>query len=225
MRPFYLALAFLAVSTAAMAQSTAPALVEQNSQIVARSPSATEAFKVQPDGKIRHLQSGGLCPAAFQNVAFVHALIFPAPNIGSDVGCDYGRATPQGQFEAKLTIFFVKAPENVTLDSIFAQYRQEIAMAYPHAKEAASGLKITDKSGQTMTNYRSASFTLPLGGEPHNSELIVGIFNGWIVKVRATSPPRVIREGITQDEIRNIALDAQNPYLAFMSARDSLTKR
>jgi hypothetical protein len=226
MRLIYVALMLLAGSTAAAAQSATPSLVDRNSQIVASSPAATDAFKVEPDGKIRHLQSGALCPAGFENVVFVHALIFPAPAAGLDVGCDYGRAGPEGRLVAKLTIFFVKVPQNATLDSIFAQYRQEIAMAHPGAKEAPSSIKITDKaSNQPRTDYRSSSYKFSLGETPYNSELIVGIFNGWILKIRATSPANlVIRDDGDKNDLRTAVFDEQSPYMAFMSAQASLSK-
>lgn len=216
----------LLCSTTVAAQSTAPSPSERNRQIVERSPGAKNAFTVEPDGKIRHLQSGALCPASFPNVSFAAAQVYPAAGIGLDVGCDYGRAGQDGFFISKLTIFFVKAPEGATLDSIFARYKNEIVTAHPDAKEAPSSLKITDNATkQTRTDYRSMGYVLSLGERPFQSELIVGIFNGWILKIRSTSPANAtVREGSTQDDIRNMLFDLQSPYQAFLSATASLSK-
>lgn len=220
MRPLIIALALMAISVSAAAQPTAPSPFERNSKIVAAVPGAKETFVVERDGKVRHLQSGGLCPARFENNALLAAvLLLPATKPGTDVACDYARRDAQGRTISKLTLSFIKAPEKVSLDTLFYRYRNEISSIYPGAKASPSALKFTDNATkQTRKDYRSITYTFSVDDKPVSSELIVGIFNGWVLKVRATAP----KEG-TKDDLRNALLDTQNPYIAFGSAQASLT--
>lgn len=162
------------------------AIRAHNQEIVARNPNADGIFAVQDDGTIKHLQSGLLCPASFPNVRFFHAMVFPAPGKGHDVGCDYGRANERGGANAKLTIFAVKAAEGTTLDAAFAGYQREVVQSYQNVRAQGPVLTVTENESQTPLDFRSEGYLVTLNQRDYSSELIVAISAGWIIEVRST---------------------------------------
>ena len=213
-----------AACISAMAEAQV-SLANRNSEIVARSSGATGVFSVQEDGSIRHLQSGLVCPEDFPNVRFTDVQIYPSSSIGEDVGCDYARIAPNGFAVSKLTIFAVKAADPATPDDVFTRYRREIETAHPEATSTAPALQIkSDSTGQTATDYRSVGYAITVSGKVVHSELIVGVFNGWVIEVRATYPSTIIRveKDTTKADMRDQLYDIQSPYLAFLAASDSL---
>jgi hypothetical protein len=191
-----------------------------NAAVINAIPDAKDVFLVQGDGGILHLQSGFVCPADFPHVHFVHALIFSrSSSIGTDVGCDYARNANDGNAVSKLTIFLVKADEGATLDAAFGRYKTEVLTAAPGATILPASLHMGDKqTGQDRTDYRAAGFAVPEGNSQVHSELIVGIFKGWIIEVRATYPSAVIKveKGMTQEQIHDQLFDIEGAYIAFM---------
>lgn len=210
------------------ADDASASLKTQNEKIVAQTPDTGGVFVVQDDGSIRHVPSGTICPANFQNVHFAHADIFSSvAGAGTDVGCDYARNNPAGSAVSKLTIFITKAPDGMTLDAAFARYNREIQAAYPGAVPMPQSLRIGDKkTGQYATDYRAAGYTVSIDGQNYHSELIVGLWNGWMLEVRATYAHSIIIVKDSSETSINDAkiqlFDIENPYVAFMSVRDSL---
>ena len=208
----------------AFADAPSADLVAHSKLIVAQTAGSSGIFVVQDDGSVRHRQSGLVCPADFQNVHFVQILIF-VPD-GTDIGCDYARVIADGSAVSKLTIFSTKAPDGATLDSVFAHYKDEIVRAHPGVtEEKPTSLSITDSAGKQRTDYQTAGYSITLGGKHFHSELIIGLFKGWMLEVRATYPNSVVQvdTNTTKDEMRDQVMDIESPYLAFMSAQDSLT--
>ena len=218
-------LAVFAICISAAAATPLSTLAARNSEIVAHTPGAKDVFSVQEDGAIRHLQSGMVCPEDFPNVHFMDAQIYSAPSTGIDVGCDYARIGSEGNAVSKLTIFAVKATNTATLDDVFAGYRRDIESAYPTASATPAALQIQNNAtGQTGTDYRAIGYAITVGGRATHSELIVGIFDGWVLEVRATYPNSVIKveKDTTKADLQDQLYDIQSPYLAFMAASDSL---
>lgn len=223
MRALTLALTVIASGGSALAQPSL-SVAKHNSELMEQVSAANGVFAVGSDGAIRHIQSGMLCPADLQNVHFAAPLIYATSPVGLDVGCDYGRGSFGRGFVSKLTIFAVKAPEGMTLDSAFEKYEQEVASTYPGATKTPAALQIGDGAGNTSTNYRAIGYSITLNDKVAHSELIVGIFSGWILEVRATYPNSIIQadKNTTREQLRDQLFDIESPYIAFMSARDSL---
>src|SRR6476646_1683188 len=132
---------------AASARAVSPESIAFNRSVVAHSPGAQSTFNVQPDGSIRHLQSGLLCPADFPNTHLVDVQIYSTvAGVGTDVGCDYARLTGDHVVAAKLTIFFVRASDTTTLASAFEKYRTEVIAAQPGAVPVPAALHISDQA-------------------------------------------------------------------------------
>lgn len=200
-------------------------LSARNRSIVAANPQAGAAFTVERDGSIRHLPSGADCPADFPNVHLADVQVFSSATIGTDVGCDYARVDGQGRVVSKLTIFLVKQVAGANLDSVFAGYEQEVRRAHPEATEVPAALHITDQStGKDNADYRAAGYTVVQDQKMYHSELIVSLFEGWVVEVRATYPNAIIYvdKNTSRDEIANQLNDIKTPYLAFMEVHDSI---
>src|SRR6185436_13633692 len=97
-------------------------------------PGTSGVFEPQPDGSVRHVQSGFVWPAKLPNANLWALLVFASPlGPGNDVGCSYGRAKGQTP-ESKVTIFVVKAAAGTTLDSAFARHQDELQRASPNAR-------------------------------------------------------------------------------------------
>jgi len=208
----------------AFADTPSADLVTHIRQVVAQTAGSSGIFVVQDDGSVRHQQSGLVCPVDFPNVHFAQIQIY-RPD-GTDIGCDYARVIADGSAVSKLTIFSAKAPDGATLDSVFVRYKDEIVRVHPDAvEENPSSLSITDSTGDKRTDYRSAGYSITIEGKHFHSELIVGLVKGWMIEVRATYPNSVVQvdKNTTKDEIRDQVTDIESPYMAFMSAQDSLT--
>lgn len=112
------------------ASSTADFAVKYAEGLVAATENAKGVWSVQPDGSIKHVQSGLVCPVTFPNVLLAKLFVFPAVGgqTGTDVGCDYIRGTGSDwgrNLDAVLTIYATQAP-GFTLDVAFTQYEAEM---------------------------------------------------------------------------------------------------
>jgi hypothetical protein len=211
------ALSTLLLAGPASAQTARRTAPETNAEIVARTPNALGVFKVQADGRILHLQSGFLCPAALPSMSFWHAEVFA--RTGADVGCDYGRADLAGHSIAKLTLFLVKGGDR-PLDAVFEGYKAEAARAMPTL--SYRGPALTVESGQpdasSYGDYRSAEFVGQLNGVDTDSQLLVAIRRGWILELRLTYRTQV---GDIADA-ENLAKDAASAPIVFLQALKAL---
>ena len=106
---------------------------EQETSFALPVPSSiADVWQQNEDGSVRHIRSNLACPADLPNMKLWHVFVYPSPDRGADVGCDYGRiaavmktggrTTP----EAKLSIYAVHAPDGMTLDQAFARYHDEM---------------------------------------------------------------------------------------------------
>jgi len=156
--------------------------------IVAHSDGADGVFVVNDDGSVKHIQSGMVCPPKFPNVAFWHAEVFSSSlGKGMDVGCDYGRNGVGDQWVSKLTIFATKAPDGMTLDQAFGDYREQVTKVSPDAVSRGEALKIENKGGNPP-DIRSEEFSVTRNGVAYTTDLLVSIQRGWILEIRATYP-------------------------------------
>lgn len=165
----------------------AAALTAHNRDAVSETPGADGIFAVQPNGDIRHIQSGLMCPARYPNVRFAEAQIYKSDlGAGTDVGCDYRRDDRNGLLISKLTIFAVKAAEGTTLDQAFAKYRGEVFQDEPDA--VSEGVAVEDKGGSKTSapKFRSEEFAEVQNGRKFTSQLFVAVRAGWIVEIRST---------------------------------------
>ncbi|MBA2588845.1 MAG: hypothetical protein H0U98_09505 [Alphaproteobacteria bacterium] len=164
-------------------QAAATKLHNQN--IVAQAPGADGVFAVRDDGTIKHMQSGLICPSGFPSVDFSQAMVFPSNVKGMDVGCDYRRPGKLGGADAKLSIFATKAAEGMTLETAFANYKQEIMQVQHNVRPLGPALKVHDM-GSTPPDFLSEEYLVTLNDQDYTSDLIVAISGGWVVEVRAT---------------------------------------
>jgi hypothetical protein len=202
----------------------------RNARIVADTDGAAQVFEVQADGRIRHRQSGMICPADFPNVAFWHAQIYPSKlGAGSDVGCDYGRNNANGGAATKLTIFATKAMPGFTLDAVFADMQRAIGQSTPGAKYSGTVLEIkpgkdAGEADKFPKDMRSAEYELVHDGIPYRTEVLVAIQAGWIIEVRATFPTQA--SGATEADIiaagKVAVQDLAAPSIAFLEAGRSI---
>lgn len=165
-----------------------PDTIQHNRAILAAAPAAAGVFTVADDGSIHHSQSGMVCPADFPNVRLWRLLVFPTnKGPGMDVACDYGRAGPDGNWIAKLTLFATAAPEGWKLDDVFASYRGEVVQADPGLISigpavTADQRPVPDPAG----DLRSEEFQGFHDGRPFTSSLIVALRGPWMFEVRAS---------------------------------------
>lgn len=128
-----------------------------------------------------------------------------------DVGCDYGRNGPDGNWISKLTIFATKAPDGMTLDQAFASYRNEITQTNPNATSLGAALNLNDKDKGTadaLPEWRSEEFLTNHGGQETTDDLIVTVQNGWMLEIRSTYPGRPNNIVITKGSGPNAAADS-----------------
>jgi hypothetical protein len=157
-------------------------------------PGTSGVFEPQPDESVRHVQSGFVCPPKLPNANLWALMIFPSPlGPGSDVGCSYGRARvtqSSRDVEAKFTIFVVKAPTDTTLEAAFTRYREEGHRTAPNARILGEAIHLDDKSARSgrLLPVRSEETERLIGNRRFIDQLLVGLAESWIVKVRATYP-------------------------------------
>lgn len=200
--------------------------------IVANTAGTDGVFVVGDDGSIRHVQSGLVCPPKFPNVDFWHSQIFSSPlGKGMDIGCDYGRAGPNGHAISKLTIFATKAPDGLALDQAFAADRNDVVRTYPDAVSQGTAFKIEDKSGDHSNPFpeiRSEEFLITIGGQKYTSQVLVAVQNGWILEIRATfagtSKNVEVPSGGTVNDIMPVLGDRTMLPEAFVRVARSLGK-
>jgi hypothetical protein len=206
----------LSVAGTASAQTAGRSAAEINADIVAQTPSALGVFKALADGRILHVQSGFLCPAALPSMSFWHAEVFAAS--GMDVGCDYGRADAARRSEAKLTLFLVKAGDR-SLDQVFEGYKADAARAMPTLSYSGPAKVAQGAPGEPpIGEFRSAEFMGQIGGVPTDSQLMVAIRRGWILELRLTF--RTEANGPAETD--NLGKDMASGMIVFTQALKAL---
>jgi hypothetical protein len=150
-----------------------------------------DVWKSEPDGAIRHVQSGLLCPPKIGKVTLWSGDVFPSVGRGGDVGCDYGRG-PEGNADAKLTIFAVRAPREMTLDTAFEKYRDEMHQSYPEGTNARAAIEpgaiTTSDARAPVPEVRSEGISVTLHERAYRTEVAVMLISGWIIEIRSTYP-------------------------------------
>lgn len=141
-------------------------------------------FEVQPDGQVKHVQSGLVCPTKYPNADIYHLLVYAQD--GHDVGCDYRRADPQGGAWMKLTIFATKAASGATTADAFAGYREEVLQTYPDAQSHGDAIDADTKNDGPFENVRSEEFIIAMNGQPYTTQLLVSVCKGWMIEVRTS---------------------------------------
>ncbi len=203
-----LALALTAPAQAEDKPSPAEAakLRADNLAIAAADKDTDGVFRVQDDGTIKHAQSGIVCPAGYPNVSLYHLFVYDGGK-GLDVGCDYRRADDKGGANAKLTIFAVKEGGGMTLDSAFAQFRNEVVQTSADLRPQGPALTVRDEGGSTFPPFRSEEFLIRLNDRDYTSDLIVAESRGWIVEIRATFTglPSVVAGAAEADAADSVA--------------------
>jgi len=162
-------------------------------------PGSAGVFVPQPDETIRHVQSGFVCPDRLPNVNFWSLLITPSPlGPGNDVGCDYGRMkdgkTANGA-ETKFSIVIAKAQPGTTLDDAFKRYQADMHRAFPNWKlkgpvigPDSIRVRRSDGTPVALPEFQSEADDVMVDNRPFISELVVGVFGGWIVQLRTSYP-------------------------------------
>jgi hypothetical protein len=163
-----------------------PELIAANKAVLDAEPKSGGVFALQPDGSIKHVQSGLVCPARYPNVHFGHAFVYASD--GSDVGCDYLRANAEHDVVAKLTLFAVRADPSLTVDQAFAKYRAEVLQTFADARSLGESLHVEDKSKDksAVPDVRSEEFAISVNGAAFTTVLIVTVKAGWSIEVRGT---------------------------------------
>jgi hypothetical protein len=233
-------LALVFMTPAAMAGSTW-SIADHNNALVAAAPGSQGVFTVRTNGDVVHAQSGMICPGGYDNFELVDVRVIPSEPIGSNVVCDYGRhpggapefvtrgahVVPKGdvnKLDARLMIFLAKAGEGASLDSLFDDYKKDVVAANRDALEMSAELELKDPATRKLrTDYRATGWSI-LADQPSHTELIVGLFKGWVLVVRADYKNATIHadDNTSPEQLRIQLLDIENPYLAFVAARDGL---
>jgi hypothetical protein len=213
----------LGAALALWALASAPVLaadVGGGAAILARTPEADGIFAVQPDGSLRHLQSGLICRVKYPDVSLVRLEVFKS-NLGpgADVGCDYARPAAGGGDEAELTVFATKMTAGETLDSVYSQRLAEV-----RSREGKSEARpaVSFEGGGERSAVRSAEFDLMIGGRAYLSDVIVSVKAGWSIEVRATYPKDVVLRGDRGPEEAAEKFDAPVPLIAWLQADSSV---
>lgn len=163
------------------------ALKAHNQQIVSAASGSDGVFAVQDDGRVRHVQSGLVCPASYPNVEFYAVLVYPSKGApGLDVGCDYRRADTQGGADAKLTIFATQMPAGATVDQAFTGYRAELMQTWPAAVSQGEAFHIDSTQSRPPFDIRSEEFVMPFNNRQYTTQLIVAVSHGWTIEIRST---------------------------------------
>jgi hypothetical protein len=182
-----LAFVSLAIAPAFAAEPADPGTIAWNNKIAMNTPGIDGVFVVQDDGSIRHVQSGMICPATFDNVKLWHLENFPSKaGKGMDVSCDYGRNGPGNRFVSKLTLFATIAPDGWTLDDVYRNYRSEVMQANPGARSTGPAKVDPKQAVGDLADYKSEQFLETRDGRDFTSELIVSLRGKWMFEVRAT---------------------------------------
>jgi hypothetical protein len=163
--------------------------------VIKNSPGAVGIFSAQSDESARHIPSGFVCPAKLPNVNLWHLQVYDSDGgHGGDVGCDYGRnKAGTNSFEAKFTIFLVKAPPAVNLDAIFKGYQDQMHASIAPLTVKTDIFQFDDQTtGHILPLLRSEGDEITLNGRKYVNELAVGIVNGWIIELRSTYPTEFV---------------------------------
>lgn len=208
-RPGAIAAVMLLLAAPAAAQAA------DASGIIARAGNAHGVFEPLPDGSLRHVQSGMICPASFPNVELWQIGVFPSVGFGDDVGCDYGRRGADGAPESKLAIYATRVAPGDTLEAMFEQRKLEVQYSMPEAVLAGTAIppELAQVSGDGSGGMLSAQYALaaPDGGRGRLTDLIVAVKSGWQIKIRATYPAP---EGAN--------IDTPGPVNAWLRAMDTV---
>lgn len=181
------ALSFGAIA-AAHAASDATAPINSDAHASVRpviTPENRDVWTMRDDGSIRHVQSGLVCPAAFGASKLWSGDVYPSPERGTDVGCDYGRGV-FGQAQSKLTIFAVKAGTGTTIDSAFEKYRGEMHQMYPNGTDAHPSIHMQGTPPADFPELRSEEMDVMRSGHRYKTVVIVFLKSGWVVEIRST---------------------------------------
>lgn len=174
----------------------APSALAQNEgpteTVITRALSAlsqpADIFRIEGDAAV-HVQSGLQCPAYVGNAFLANILEFDTPaGRGMHVGCDYARRAEPGssRLAAKHTIFAVKLAEGETLDSVFARYQAEMYASTPGQMRSNGESLIMDDAPDEFPEVRSEELFYGAGDQVWKTELIVTLYDDWIIQVRST---------------------------------------
>jgi hypothetical protein len=206
-----LALCLSGATCAAEPVNTAPSVAE----ILAKTPSANGVFIISEDGAAQHVQSGLICPLSFPNLNLWHLQIYSSDKeLGTDVGCDYGRQGADGLWVAKLSIYAVKTESGDTSAQAFVRYQAEVKHAYPEAKVLGPAIEFDGAPSPEMKDVQSEEYEITMNGRRYQSDLIVVIKAGWVIEIRGTSAMEVA----DAPEATKAVGDLASPSLALMQA-------
>lgn len=172
----------------ALAQDRVP---PSPSVLLQQSPDAIGVFALQPNGSVRHLQSGLICRPDYGDLKLAHLEVFASDfGKGADVGCDYGRFDAQGRALSKLTVFVTRASAGETVESLLERRRQEVRKSWPDADERGPAIVFGDHSQgpSAWSGVRSAEFAVKFGDTHYLSDLVVVLQGGWEIEIRGTYP-------------------------------------
>jgi hypothetical protein len=183
----------LAAPLPAFAAPYDPVAKMRADNLLATTENAKNVWQVQPDGGLRHWQSGLMCPASFPGLTLTKIIVrSPPERLGADVGCEYTRGSGLvfgGGLQADMTIYLTKMTTPTTLQAVFNQFETELHSGiFKDAKFAMPQVLTPQINGQPAPPNVAEKGFIDLNGTHFRTELIVGVVNGWVMQIRATFP-------------------------------------